>query len=282
MEDAEQEMHRLRHKPGRITFAHHQIPASEADSVEGPHSARRHSAGSHDHHSASLIQKHWLGRLVPALHHHHPTPHAPSHGHSPHGPRISAELSRRNRSPSTRHMFGLLSAPPTSNLATGETYGTMCKTPSEKGPSELIHSLAIGPLGRLDVLRSTPATTPGHARWWVVKDGRLSCYKTEAEWREGALPKLLIELKDYACVRCWDPNGLLCIALLPWRVLNPPTAAQKTAGTCHIGNCPDRSWYLCAHPASISHSRMTDQWLALLDKTCRTEERIAEQPRRRS
>ena len=35
----------------------------------------------------------------------------------------------------------------------------------------------------------------------------LSCYKHESEWRTGTPPKLIIDLREYVCLRTWDPNG---------------------------------------------------------------------------
>jgi len=247
-EEAEHELMKLRQKPGRITFAN-----SEIDSMDGSmHGSHDHH---HHHHSAAMIQKHWQ-RIVRGRHGVHNHPH-------------SEERKKPSRSPVPRHALPA-AAPPTTNMATGETYGTMCKTPSEKGPSQVIHSLAIGPLGPIETLRSTPANTPGHVRWWVLNNGNLSCYKNETEWREHQPPKISVDLHEYACERAWDPNGMLCIALIPRHVLYPKRQPKASRPTSDSDS--DRSWYLCAYPASFSNSRMTEQWLTLLNNTCQTGE----------
>mmetsp|Transcript_3457 Transcript_3457/g.10039 ORF Transcript_3457/g.10039 Transcript_3457/m.10039 type:complete len:206 (+) Transcript_3457:1165-1782(+) len=161
-------------------------------------------------------------------------------------------------------------------LEADATLGYMCKTPSDKGPSAVIHSLAIGPMGRHELLRTTPANTPSHTRWWVLRGSRLACYKSETEQADGVAPKLVVDLRSYVVVRTWDPHGLLCVALVPRHVLKPPVpTSAKTGGPgqrrpTEVRMQAERSWYLCAYPASISNSVHTETWFARLEANCGT------------
>mmetsp|Transcript_49345 Transcript_49345/g.158531 ORF Transcript_49345/g.158531 Transcript_49345/m.158531 type:complete len:557 (-) Transcript_49345:215-1885(-) len=218
--------------------------------------------GSPDLHrdSAALIQRTWVDRLMAK------TGHAKGAGASG-----GAELPHGGM-PTTKQPGPAVVV----RLEADATLGYMCKTPSDKGPSAVIHSLAIGPMGRHELLRTTPANTPSHTRWWVLRGSRLACYKSETEQADGVVPKLVVDLRSYVVVRTWDPHGLLCVALVPRHVLKPPVpTSAKTGGPgqrrpTEVRMQAERSWYLCAYPASISNSVHTETWFARLEANCGT------------
>jgi len=218
--------------------------------------------GSPDLHrdSAALIQRTWVDRLMAK------TGHAKGAGASG-----GAELPHGGM-PTTKQPGPAVVV----RLEADATLGYMCKTPSDKGPSAVIHSLAIGPMGRHELLRTTPANTPSHTRWWVLRGSRLACYKSETEQADGVAPKLVVDLRSYVVVRTWDPHGLLCVALVPRHVLKPPVpTSAKTGGPgqrrpTEVRMQAERSWYLCAYPASISNSVHTETWFARLEANCGT------------
>ena len=88
------------------------------------------------------------------------------------------------------------------------------------------------------------------------------------------MPKLVVDLRSYVVVRTWDPHGLLCVALVPRHVLKPPVpTSAKTGGPgqrrpTEVRMQAERSWYLCAYPASISNSVHTETWFARLEANC--------------
>ena len=158
-------------------------------------------------------------------------------------------------------------------------YGFLVKTPSTRGPTSVLNSVALAQptaAARTDLLVSTPANTPTNRRYWVLRGRTLRCYNSEADWRQdpehGRAAKLTVDLELYTVVECRDRQGNSSIALLPKEELygrpirTEADEAHGAEGEEADDDTEHKSWYLAAFPPT--DYRETRRWIKQLRAAC--------------
>lgn len=116
------------------------------------------------------------------------------------------------------------------HLPTKRSSGWMLKTASHQGPAALPPLkqalLAKKKENLLELIRTTPANTPTHMRWWTLEDSTLRCFKSPDEAARGdAAARLTIDLRKYVVEHAVDASHFLVIALIHRSQLDLPLGA---------------------------------------------------------
>ena len=144
--------------------------------------------------------------------------------------------------------------------------GYLLKTPSSKGPANVLSSLALGAptaAARSEVLVNAIANAPSNRRWWVLVGTQLSCYYSRDEWAAGEVPRLSIEVQDYTVLETRDHVSTLTIALLHKRCIRPAEidSPHDTVDDASV----EKSWYLTSYPID---EEQTLKWFGWLRRAC--------------
>ena len=156
--------------------------------------------------------------------------------------------------------------------------GYLLKTPSSKGPTAVLHSLALGAQtasARSELLLSTPANSPASRRWWVLRGVSLSCFSSSEEWEAGVQPKLVVPLQKYAVLEVLDAQATPTIALIPKdeiRAGRAPVDATHVPSAGADGDAGLKSWYLQACPPTERGE--TARWYKWLSDACTLRRRV--------